>query len=363
MKIVRLTPGQPTTIASDGCVLARDITVDGDGWHKGRRLSAGDMAALAGARVVRIRGLAAGDEAMAASVPVLLVGPHDLHEDDAARRIATAVGGPGVELRGPVESRVDLVATHAGVLRVDERLLARIDGWDPVAVFTALDGQIVSAGAIVAAAKVGPHVVPASVVERVERALAGAAARGRHVVRVDGFARRRIAAVVKETISGSAGPGFAATVAARVEELGSQLTAIVRVPDDAAGTTDALRALASGPEAVDVILTAGAASTDPGDPFFVAVGRLRGRILSRGVPAHPGSMLWVGRVGRTVLLGLPTCGAYSRATAVDLLLPWILAGAPADRRTIARLGHGGLLTREMRFRFPAYTRGFDAPEG
>ena len=66
---------------------------------------------------------------------------------------------------------------------------------------------------------------------------------------------------------------------------------------------------------------------------------------------------------RTVLLGLPTCGAYSRATAVDLLLPWILAGAPADRRTIARLGHGGLLTRDMRFRFPAYTRGFDAPEG
>jgi molybdopterin biosynthesis enzyme len=118
-----------------------------------------------------------------------------------------------------------------------------------------------------------------------------------------------------------------------------------------------------GADPADVVLTAGAASTDPGDPFFVAVERLRGTIVSRGVPAHPGSMLWMARVRRTVVLGLPTCGAYSRATAVDLLLPWILAGAPADRRTIARLGHGGLLTRDMRFRFPAYTRGFDAPEG
>jgi len=74
-------------------------------------------------------------------------------------------------------------------------------------------------------------------------------------------------------------------------------------------------------------------------------------------------MLWLARVGRTAILGLPTCGAYSKATAADLLLPRLLTGEPPTRRTVSALGHGGVLTREMRFRFPAYARELDAPDG
>jgi hypothetical protein len=74
-------------------------------------------------------------------------------------------------------------------------------------------------------------------------------------------------------------------------------------------------------------------------------------------------MLWLGRLGRTSLLGLPTCGAYSKATAADLLLPRLMTGEPASAATVARLGHGGILTRSMRFRFPPYARELDAPEG
>ena len=74
-------------------------------------------------------------------------------------------------------------------------------------------------------------------------------------------------------------------------------------------------------------------------------------------------MLWLARIGRTAILGLPTCGAYSKATAADLLLPRLLTGEPPTRRTVSHLGHGGVLTREMRFRFPPYARELDAPDG
>jgi hypothetical protein len=30
---------------------------------------------------------------------------------------------------------------------------------------------------------------------------------------------------------------------------------------------------------------------------------------------------------------------------------------------VSHLGHGGVLTREMRFRFPPYSRELDAPDG
>ena len=74
-------------------------------------------------------------------------------------------------------------------------------------------------------------------------------------------------------------------------------------------------------------------------------------------------MLWLARIRRAAVLGLPTCGAYSKATAADLLLPRLLTGEPPTPRTVARLGHGGILTRDMRFRFPAYARELDAPDG
>ena len=38
------------------------------------------------------------------------------------------------------------------------------------------------------------------------------------------------------------------------------------------------------------------------------------------------------------ILGLPTCGAYSKATAADLLLPRLLSGERASAATVARLG-------------------------
>ena len=66
---------------------------------------------------------------------------------------------------------------------------------------------------------------------------------------------------------------------------------------------------------------------------------------------------------RPSILGLPTCGAYSKATAADLLLPRLLSGEPASEKTVAKLGHGGILTRSQRFRFPPYARELDAPDG
>jgi hypothetical protein len=45
---------------------------------------------------------------------------------------------------------------------------------------------------------------------------------------------------------------------------------------------------------------------------------------------------------------------FSQATTFDLILPRILAGETITNEEIARLGHGGLLSREMAFRFPPY---------
>ena len=113
------------------------------------------------------------------------------------------------------------------------------------------------------------------------------------------------------------------------------IEAIVYVEDDPEAVEAAMATFVRRPDPLELILTAGAASTDPLDACFVAITALGGRLVRRGVPAHPGSMLWLARIGGTAILGLPTCGAYSKATAADLLLPRLLTGegaVGADRR-------------------------------
>ena len=352
MRLERLTPGVRPSADLVGSVVVRDLFVGGSRWAKGRRLSAADLDAF-------VRDPPAG----MAEVTVIVPGPADLHEDDAAERLAAAVAGPGLDARRPVQSRVDLVAREPGVLHVRTAELERVNRIDPLEVFTRLDGSIVAAGDLVASVKVAPHVVAAEVVARAEAITRGGA---RPLVHIAAFRPMTVAIVVKETLRAADRARFEATVRAKVESLGSTILSIRYVPDEADAVRAAIAAVtteaATGTRA-DVVLTAGGRSTDPSDAFFTAIDALRGTVIRHGVPAHPGSMLWLARIGRTAVMGLPTCGAYSKATAADLLLPRLLTGEPPTLRTVSHLGHGGVLTREMRFRFPAYARELDAPDG
>ena len=330
-----------------GAVLARDLTVAGERWKKGRRLTSDDLIALAASDP--------GDP-----ISILVPEPGELHEDEAAVRLATAVAGPGLTMRGPAESRVDLLAEADGVLNVRVADLERLNRIDPLEVFTAFDGQVVARGDLVASVKVAPHLVDAATVDAGAR-LAGF---GSHpLVWVAPFLPRRVGVIVKESVRGIARERFEASVHAKIEGLGSEIVGIDYVEDDPDAVEAAMAGFVRRSDPVDLILTAGAGSTDPLDACFVAITALGGRLVRRGVPAHPGSMLWLARIGSTAILGLPTCGAYSKATAADLLLPRLLSGESPTERTVAKLGHGGILTRSQRFRFPAYARELDAPDG
>lgn len=87
--------------------------------------------------------------------------------------------------------------------------------------------------------------------------------------------------------------------------------------------------------------------------LHVRHGALAGARMERhGAPAHPGGLLWVARWGGRTVLGMPTCGMFSQATPFDLVLPRLIAGEGVDNHALAGLGNGGLLLRDMAFRFP-----------
>jgi hypothetical protein len=346
-----MAQAQPADLVS--AVLLAPVRLSSGSLPKGTRLGPADIDRLIGA----------GREGRLPEVRLAWPEPGDVHEDVAAERLARAVGGAGVELRPPRQSRIDLTAKWDGVLQVQSGGLGAVNAIDPLEVFTVFHGQSVTAGQVVASVKVAPHLVAESALRAGERT----AREHGPLVEVRPYRAQEVAAIAMEAVAADTLERFERGARAKVEALGSRFGGAIVIPhSDPRAAADAAGAALG--ELVDrrrlgVVLVAGVSAGDPLSPFWDALGVRGGTVVRRGVPAHPGSMIWVAALGDAQLLGLPTCGMFSLATAADLVLSRLLAGERLTAESLADLGHGGLLTRDMRFRFPAYARDLGAPEG
>jgi hypothetical protein len=270
----------------------------------------------------------------------------ELHETEAGARLARAVAGPGISLRGPAESQYTLVAEHRGLLRVDVERLHLVNTFDGISVLTRFDYQPVDAGAELAGAKVTPFVMPRATIEEIERLC-----RDAPPLRLLPFRPMRVAALLLERVDVRARDRFQQVLERKLAWFGSELVAVGEATSGdryAAVLHDVLEA---GP---DLIMAAGASSLDPLEPLFGALSSIGARIVKHGVPVHPGSLFWLAYVDAVPLFGLSSCEMYSHKTILDLVLPRLFAGEPIGKDDLARLGHGGMLGREMAFRFPPY---------
>jgi hypothetical protein len=356
MRARRLTPSELSALSPDelaGAVLLAPVRMAGAQLRKGTRLD--------GPTIDRLIAAARRDEL--ATVRLAWLDPGDLHEDEAAGRLAAAAGGRGVRAEAPRQSRLDLVARWDGVVHIRVAELTRLNTLDALEVFTLYHGQAVSAGEPVASVKVAPHVVPGSLVEAGEAIARGAPP----LVDVRPYLALEVGAIAEEALTGESLARFEAGARRKVEALGSRFagTVVIEDPDPAAAERAVRDALVQSvrKRGLGVLLVGGVSAGDPVSPFFAALESLGGRVLRRGVPAHPGSMIWLAELDGSLLLGLPQCGMFSMATAADLLLPRLLTGEALTAADLADLAHGGMLGRQMRFRFPPYARDLQAPEG
>ena len=320
-----------------GRVLAHDIqaTLGADRirLRKGHLLSAEDLPALRAAdRTVHLIALEAGD----------------VHEETAARRLARAVAGTGIQIGEPHESQITLRARVPGLLAVDVERLLEINSIPDMSVWTLFDAQITRDQQAVAGVKVTPLVTHEASLIQAERIARG----GSGILRVQPFIHRRVGVVVREALLPAAGERFREAITTKVAWFGSEIISIVHPMDRVEDIMDAVCHLIAAN--VDMILCAGVTSTDPLDVTVQALDRLGVRWEKRGVPAHPGSTYWLAYLGATPILGMASCGMFSRATVLDLILPRFFAGEDVTARTLAALGHGGLLNKGMAFRFPDY---------
>ncbi len=92
--------------------------------------------------------------------------PDDMPEDEAARRLADAVGGQGVQCSTLVVGRANLQATRDGLLKIDVETLRRLNAVPGLAIATRPTCSVVRKGQTVATLKVVPYAMPRADVER-----------------------------------------------------------------------------------------------------------------------------------------------------------------------------------------------------
>ncbi|MEP7105122.1 MAG: hypothetical protein ABI838_04675 [Chloroflexota bacterium] len=328
MRPVRIDGAKATAADVSGRVLTHDLGAD---LRKGTVLTADHLPRLRAVREVHVMELDSGD----------------VHEDAAAVHLGRAVGGDGVRVEGPVQSQVRLVATRRGLLRINAAAVDAINHVPWVSVFTSVDGQAVDTGEEVAGAKVIPVAVPDGVLQ----AVAAIAARA-PVVQVLPFRPLTTAIVVTERLKPRARELFAAAVARKLGWYGAPVLWTREVARAGAPVREAYDAArAAGAE---LVVFAGASSIDPLDAAYGELEAAGGKVVRVGAPSHPGSMLWLGRLGAATVLGIASCAGFGRNTALDLVLPFVFAYGRADAEDFIRLGHGGLVEAGAGRRFPPY---------
>jgi hypothetical protein len=318
-----------------GLVLTRDV----GSLKKGRVLSALDVRAI--------------DAAAWQALDVLELEPGDVHEDVAGRRLASAVAGEGIGVGEIDAGSFPLVARRRGLVALDAVRLREINQVSDLAAYAHPEDYVAVEGDVIGRVKVIPFVTREDRLRRAEEIASGG------LVRVRPFVPARAALLVHEQIAEAALEKARRCFDEKLSFFGSRLETARAVAGNVGALADAV---ASEQRAgAQLIVLAGSRSMDPQDPVLQALEAAGARMVRHGVPAYPGTLLYVAYLGEVAILGAPSCGIFSRATSLDVVLPRVMAGDRMGPAEIAALSAGGIIAPEVSFRLAPYRRG--APRG
>lgn len=279
-----------------------------------------------------------------------------VHEDDAAIRIAQAIKGDGISLSEPKEGKVSLIAEFNGLITIDEKLLFKINSIEQIVVATITNAKPVKKGEQIAGVRVIPLSIREKKINRVEQL--------EHVSKTVSLAPYRplkvgVITTGNEVFHGRITDRFGPVVREKADSFGCEVMRHTIVPDDLNLIAQVVKDYADS-GVIELILITGGMSVDPDDVTPGGVKKAGADIVTYGAPVLPGAMLLVAYLGKIPILGLPGCVMYHKTTVFDLILPLVLTGQHISRRTVAKLGKGGLCLQCEECRYPTCSFGTGA---
>lgn len=314
---------------SAGTVLAHDLTQIIPGEYKGPRFKKGHVITEEDIPVL----LSMGKK----HLYVLEKDDTDVHENDAAFRIASKAAGHGIRLTEPSEGKIELLADIDGLLKIERERLYRLVSQDEIMFASIHDNIVVRKDEKLAGTRIIPLFVAEEVMKKAESELAAGP-----IIEIIPLKEMRVGVVTtgSEVYSGLIEDAFGPVLVKKFSALGSKVEKQLFADDDDEMIADCIRQLVE--EGMDIIGITGGMSVDPDDRTPSGIRKAGGQIVSYGAPVLPGAMFMLSYIGDIPVVGLPGCVMYSRTSIFDLIIPRLLAGERITKADINKLAVGGL---------------------
>ena len=313
-----------------GMILAHDLTkiepgkFKGPAYKKGHVIEEADIAGLKDAGKYHIYAMELNE--------------NQLHEEDAALRIATAVSGNGIYLEGPAEGKMTMKAKEAGLLKVNVEALEEINSVDMITLATLHNNTVIRKDQAIAGTRVVPLSIDKEYIEQIEKICS----ENSTILEIKEIKKFKAGIVVTgtEVYEGRIKDKFGVVLENKMTKEGSTIVGTEFARDDEEMIKEKIQKLID--MGAEIILTSGGMSVDADDVTPIAIREISDEVISYGSPVLPGAMFMVAYKGEIPIVGVPACGMYHKITVLDLILPRILAGEKITKKDMAKLGHGGL---------------------
>jgi len=272
----------------------------------------------------------------------------EIHENEAAIRMARAAGGQGITFSEPSEGKVNLLVNRSGLLKVNTKALFEINSIEEIVTSTLHSDRLVAANTIVASTKI----IPLTIEEKKITSMEKVCSENYPVIQVMPLIKLRAGIVTtgNEVYYKRIRDEFGPVLTEKFKELGSEVVKQIFSKDDPNMIAESIKTLIN--EGADIILVTGGMSVDPDDVTPSGIKMAGAQILSYGAPTMPGAMFLLSYINTIPVLGLPGCVMYNKRTIFDLVVPRLAAGERIERKDIIRYAHGGLCSSCEDCRYP-----------
>ncbi len=260
-----------------------------------------------------------------------------IHEDEAANRLATAISGENTVFANVNQGRLNIKSTINGLLKINRKLLTKINSMDNIIIATLHDNTPVNAGQPVAGTKIISLAIEEEGVKQVERLTHSEG----KVVYVKPYIIKKVGVVVtgNEVYSGLIEDKFMDVICSKLAPLGASICCSKIVPDCEEEISSAIIEMKNA--GAELIITCGGLAVDADDVTVDGLLKSGATIIKHGIPIMPGAMALLARLDKIPILGAPAGGLFS-TTGVDALLPRLIAGETVTREEAVDYGYGGL---------------------
>ena len=279
----------------------------------------------------------------------------EIHEEDAALRLAAMAPVPGAKYTGPSEGKMTLTAKKPGLFRVNRPLLDAINQIGEITIATLPDHYPARPGDKLCGLRIIPLVCRE---EEIREAEALTAAADRPLMELIPYREHLPCGIIvtgSEVYSGRIRDKFEPVVREKLGVFGADVLGCIFCDDDLTMLLSAIEKWTA--RGARLIVMTGGMSVDPDDLTPTAIRMSGAEVVTQGVPAQPGNMFTVAYLGDVTILGVPGAAIHAKTTMLDVILPQAFTGLRFTRQELRSLGCGGLCQTCRECRWPNCTFG------